>query len=294
MIRAGVDWGSSGFRAYRFDRSGAVVETIESDLGIKFSKDHGFEDSLFETLGHWFKTGDQVFLCGMICSKNGWIESPYISCPADLEQLATKAKAVKVRGIECVFLPGVSLTTPPDIMRGEELQLLGTTPADKTYLAIIPGTHSKWIRVTEQTIIEFSTIATGEIFEVLLNHSLVGSLCNDSEWNEAVFLNAVKSGFKSKTIISDLFTCRSGVLLAQTTATDAYAKLSGLLIGNEIREGLQLSNSAGVPIVLIGDAALCQKYQIALKHLNLTASMEPPHSASRGFQALIQKTKDAK
>jgi len=293
MIKAGVDWGSSGFRAYRFDQSGAVVDTIESGLGIKFCKDHGFENILFETLDQWLETGDQVILSGMICSKNGWIESSYIECPASLKQLASNATKMKVRSIECVFLPGVSLSAPPDIMRGEETQILGTTTTNKDYLAIVPGTHSKWIRVNEQTIVDFTTIATGEIFEVLLNHSLIGSLCDKSAWNETIFLKAVKSGFCSGTIISDLFSCRSAVLLEQTSATDAYAKLSGLLIGNEIREGVQLSSSADLPIVLIGNAELCQKYQMALQHLNLSASIEPPHSASRGYQALIQQTKEA-
>jgi len=293
MIKAGVDWGSSGFRAYRFDRSGEVVEAIESDLGIKFSKSRGFEETLFETLGHWLDTGDQVLLCGMICSKDGWVESPYMNCPAVLDQLVTKAKKISVRGIECTFLPGVSSNDPPNIMRGEETQLLGTKSAHKNYLAIVPGTHSKWVRISEQTIVEFATIATGEIFEVLLNHSLIGKLCDDSRWNETVFLKAVKLGFNSKTITSDLFVCRSGVLLKQLTSTDAYTHLSGLLIGNEIREGLQLSSSIHLPIVLIGNPKLCQKYQSALSHLNLTASIEPPDSAARGFQTFTQKVKDA-
>jgi len=287
MVKAGIDWGSSGFRAYRFNQDSAVVETVESAAGIKFIDNRNFESTLFDQVGHWLQPGDMVVLSGMITSRNGWVETPYLDCPVNLLQLSASAARITVREIECLFLPGASQSRPADVMRGEELQLLGMASTENEYLAIIPGTHSKWVCVNQRSIKGFRTIATGELFAMLCNHSLIGALCDNTKWNNTAFLQAVQSGFNSNTIISDLFCCRSGVLLEQISATDAYAHLSGLLIGNEIREGLQLTTAAINRYVLIGDQTLCEKYQSALAHLGFNATVEEPQAAARGFQQLI-------
>ena len=284
MIRAGIDWGSSSFRAYRFDGKGEIIDTLESDKGIKFANDAGFEQTMFDQVGDWLRPGDIVMLSGMITSRNGWIESVYVECPARTEDMINRATRHVVHDIELIFLPGLCQHNPPEIMRGEELQLLGMHFTSGAVNTIIPGTHSKWAHIDQGVVKCFRTIATGELFEVLLEHSLVGALSNNKSWNRSVFLDGVEKGYATKTIISDLFVCRSGILLSKLSKDALYSYLSGLLIGNEIREGLHLIPPCNEDLVLIGSNNLCQTYQTALGHLGYPSALAEPHAAARGFQ----------
>ena len=82
-------------------------------------------------------------------------------------------------GSQAWIIPGVSSASTfglPDVMRGEEVQLMGLNtfhPADEVY-AILPGTHSKHAKLSHGEITHFSTLMTGELFSLLSQHSLLG------------------------------------------------------------------------------------------------------------------------
>ncbi|MFT5111098.1 MAG: 2-dehydro-3-deoxygalactonokinase [Parasphingorhabdus sp.] len=284
MIAAGIDWGSSSFRAYRFDSSGSHIDSVEGDCGIKFVEAQNFEKLLLDKVDTWLDPGDTVLLSGMITSRNGWIESPYISCPANLQDLIHGGLTRQIRDINLVFLPGLCQNQPPDVMRGEELQLLG---ADSDGLSVIPGTHSKWAEIKNGTVKQFCTIPTGELFEVLCNHTLIGALIEKNIFNPSAFTEGVDRGYRNNTIISELFSTRSAVLLQQRNEVEAYWWLSGLLIGNEIREGRSLVANFTGSILLIGSESLCEKYQVALEHLGIDTRTASPDVTMRGFQKII-------
>ena len=288
IFRAGVDWGSSSFRAYRFNDIGELCDRLESqEWESSFALLEGLRTRCFDTIGDWLEPGDRVILSGMITSKNGWVESGYLPCPADLGTLAANATLRKIREIHCVFLPGVSQTQPPDIMRGEELQLLGVNVDTDDYLAIIPGTHSKWIDMRKNSIHSFRTIASGELYEVLIGYSLIGSFAKHDHWDDEAFLRAAEKGFNTKTIISELFSSRSGVLMNSLPEHHSRSHLSGLLIGNEIREGFTQFKSVSENIVLIGSKSLCKKYQRVFKHLGIPLTVDQSQSAVRGYQSFM-------
>lgn len=344
MTRIGVDWGSSSFRAYLYDDQFKPLDTISHDTGIKNVADHGsgeskggsreFESVLFDHVGPWLAPSDtqnDIVLSGMITSRNGWIETPYLECPADPIHTLDTATRIKLqhRGklVNLFFLPGLCQRQPlADVMRGEELQLVGaasgsgdtefsTKHVDGQWM-VLPGTHSKWAQVTNKSVQRFHTIITGELFDVLLNHTLVGQLAegsanrSDLTVGDERFLEAVATGFSDSTTISQLFTCRSAVLLDELNAIDVRNHLSGLLIGAELREGTQMmerydrehnTQSRLAPISLIGSPSLCVLYAKACDSLGLAyiedksahqtgkkMLNENPDDASKGFEVFFK------
>jgi len=293
MAYVGIDWGTSRFRAYAFDQNRQLIDHISTEHGIKFVENLEFERTLFELIGHWLTQSTTVVLSGMITSKQGWIETPYLTVPAPLNVLLAQAVQQHIRDTTFLFLPGLNQTSPnPDVIRGEELQLLGAAAKSDTTITVLPGTHSKWAQLNNGVVTQFNTIITGELFDTLLNHTVVGQLGVGRKMDTTAFIEAVKSGYHSKTIISDLFTARSGVLLGTIAPELVYPYLSGLLIGNEISAGLRLCDHAeNATVQLIGDDALCDTYKTAMQTLNINAVSVNKSAAIDGFQHIFQQVK---
>lgn len=315
MNAIGVDWGSSSLRAYLFDATGQLLDQRESDQGItrvprRNEKDQPFEQTLLEVIKDWQQPDMTVLLSGMITSRNGWIETPYLPCPARPADLYQQAISATLEGLQLRFLPGVcqspvpatkgksngssAITTGvmpdvmPDVMRGEELQLLAIAEETGADLLVLPGTHSKWAQLDTGAITAFRTIPTGELFEVLLNHSLIGGLALADDWSETHFLQGVASGHQSNAFLGQLFSCRSSVLLETQSPAQARSWLSGLLIGRELQEGMALFSTGEKAVRLIGNQKLCGLYQRAFAHLDIPATVEQRDAAQLGYQRILQ------
>lgn len=295
MIRVGVDWGSSSFRAYRFDQRGLLVAEVSAEKGIREVQPQtaeNYENVLFELIGDWLTDGDTVLLSGMITSRSGWLETPYLACPVDVSTIAKHALCLERRNIQLRFLPGLKQDAPtPDVMRGEELQLLGASNRDGKRIVVLPGTHSKWAAMNGPVLTHFRTVITGEIFEIILKHSLVGAIFTSQGFDEVSFLDGVRHGYNTATVVSDLFTLRSSVLLNHVKSDCQHSRLSGMLIGNEIREGLLLMGSSS-DIVLVGSDSLCSLYQRAFTCLGVTASINSAVAAVSGFEKVAIRHRD--
>lgn len=292
MKRIVVDWGSSNFRAYRFGTDGALVERHQAEAGILTVRDGAFEDVLEREIGGWIDAGTEVLLSGMITSRNGWVETPYLEPPASLAGLAAEAVTRQARtGARLLFLPGVCNRAPqPDVMRGEEIQVFGSVSADGDALVVLPGTHSKWVSVRAGAIAGFSTFLTGELFALLRQHSIIGRLIppGATEAKEEAFRAGVALGFSGnpRGLLNDVFTARAGALLGEFTPEDIAERLSGILIGHEIRAGLDSAFLSGVIPLLVGEAALIARYRIAFAELGLACAAGPDHAAVEGFRKL--------
>ena len=342
-----IDWGSTSFRAFHFDSEGNLLNQYQGEHGIKqaqglASKERKvwFERTLLEICRDWIEADRKfsaasdsakenqwvcegsenrvdVVLSGMVTSRNGWIETPYINCPLVLDDLRKHSVNHNVDGIELAFLPGVSVNADhPDVMRGEELQLIGvdlhstdchSVAANETEnrqvqtIFVLPGTHSKWVSCrssgSESLAIEsFHTCPTGEVFDSLLNHTLIGGLAVEGDWSETMFATSVKTGYSSQRFLSSLFAARSGVLLESLDASAVPAYLSGMLIGREIREGMDVpsafaldkqSSKSKVSLVLIGEPQLCQLYLRALQTLEIPATVAGEDMSAAGFKKLL-------
>ena len=264
-----VDWGTTNRRAYLIDGSGQCTNEFEDRKGVLSVAAGAFPDAVSEIRQ---RLGDKpLLLAGMVGSNRGWKEAPYVPCPAGLDDLAA---ALVWAGEREAIVPGVSYSKNEraDVMRGEEVQLLGAIAAgsvDPDGLVCHPGTHNKWATLREGKISEFRTVMTGELFSLLKDHSILSDLLQSPvELNES-FRAAARHAITHEALPADLFSVRSRVLLGQARKEDAASYASGLLIGADVRVGL--SYPTGANIAVIGRPELTCLYATAIAEAGRTA-----------------------
>lgn len=279
MRMIGIDWGTSSFRAFRFGEDGAVLETHSAARGIMTVQDGRFAEALSDEIGPWID-GSPLLLSGMIGSRQGWIEAAYCPAPAGADEIA--GTCLPLPGLKGHIVPGVS-TGRPDVMRGEETQILGTGITDG--LICTPGTHSKWVRVAGGKIVDFATHMTGELYAVLRQHSILGRLMDGESADEAAFLAGVETAKADPALGRTLFTTRSYGLFDRVPATGLASYLSGLLIGSEIA-----AEPGDGPVYLIATPALTARYQSALAVFGRQAqSIDGAEAAAKGLWTIGQR-----
>ncbi len=252
-----VDWGSSNRRV--FDIAGDGVWTLrQDDVGILSGPD--FDAEVAALLAE--AAGRPLLLAGMVGSNRGWMEAPYVAAPASLTAVA----AAMVRPRPGVWLvPGVLDPARPDIMRGEEVQLLGAHAAGLIGDGLVchPGTHSKWVEIEDGAIARFRTVMTGDLFAALQARSILSDLLQTTPGIDAAFVEGVAHALAIADLPSELFTVRARVITGAMPASAAASRISGLLIGADVRLGLGRLRADIVP--LVGDPALCERFGVALE-----------------------------
>jgi len=262
-----VDWGTTNRRAYRLDTAGACESEFEDDQGILSIAPGGFPDAIAEIRRC---LGDlPLLLAGMVGSNRGWVEAPYVACPAGLDDLAQN---LAWPGEREAIVPGVCFVGNgrADVMRGEEVQLLGAVatgqvPADA--LVCHPGTHNKWVVVQRGRIESFRTVMTGELFSLLRKHSILADLLNADAEPDDSFRRGVRHGLDEDDLTSELFAVRARVLLGEARREDAASYTSGLLIGSDVRIGL---SDGGATVCVMGRPELTRLYAEAIREAGAT------------------------
>lgn len=258
-----VDWGTTNRRVHAIDQDGTVVATERDDRGVtRIARG----DFAAEVAGIRARLGDLPMLCaGMIGSARGWAEIPYRPCPAGLPDLAMALHPVAPR---TAIVPGLSYRTARggDVMRGEEVQLLGAVAAGlapPNALICQPGTHCKWARMADGKVGRFRTTMTGEVFALLRQHSLLADFLTGEVTDGPAFREGVTAAAEA-TLLGDLFGARAGVLLGCRARDDAPSYVSGLLIGSDVREQ---ALAPGETVHVLADPALGPLYAAALGRL---------------------------
>ncbi|MBB3832586.1 2-dehydro-3-deoxygalactonokinase [Xanthomonas arboricola] len=285
-----VDWGTSSLRAYLLDATGAVLEQRRGSDGILACQGR-FAEVLTRLIAGW---DGPLLLSGMIGSRNGWVEQPYLPCPAGTAALAQAMRSEDdlLPGRTLWFVPGVSTGEydgVPDVMRGEETQLVGLIAAlgDGEHVACLPGTHSKWARIANGQLTGFATVMTGELYAVLRQHSILGKLMDDdhAELDAATFLQGVDRSADAGGLSHHLFGTRTLGLFERLSSAALPSYLSGLLIGHELRE----HRGDHAIVHLVGSPALAQRYALALQHLGVQSQLHPEDLAAAGLFALARQ-----
>lgn len=235
-----IDWGTTNRRVYRIV-GGEVRDTQRDDRGILSVAPGDFPA---EVAGIRARMGDLPILCaGMVGSNRGWIDVPYVDCPADLASLSAGivwVEAGETRAKRTGIVPGVAFRggSHADVMRGEEVQLLGAVatglvPGDA--LLCQPGTHCKWATVADGAISRFATAITGELFALLQKHSLLASQMTHDVRLGAEFSRGLVDA-ADDAVLTRLFGVRADFVTG-LRADDAGAAsyVSGLLIGTDVR-----------------------------------------------------------
>lgn len=257
-----VDWGTTNRRAYLVGKDMACAEEYEDGQGILTVGAEGFEAAVAQIRD---RLGDKpMLLAGMVGSNRGWIEAPYVPCPAGIAQLAGKLAWIADRS--AAIVPGVSFSNGHcDVMRGEEVQLVGAVarsdiPPD--CIVCHPGTHNKWVRMTDGRIDAFQTVMTGELFSLLKARSILSDLLGGTVEASGAFRDGVKRGLSGSGVTAELFGARARALLGKMSSSDGASFVSGLLIGEDVRVGLE--SFSGHPVYLMGRRDLTGLYSVAL------------------------------
>jgi 2-dehydro-3-deoxygalactonokinase len=293
------DWGTSNMRAWRIGATGLVEASCELPLGVSTLKPgepaQRFNEQIRPAVGG---EGLPAILCGMIGSTLGWLIAPYAPCPADLADVAA-AMVEPEPGVRIV--PGVSgpgVTGAPDVMRGEETQILGWLALDPArlkgrHVVCHPGTHAKWALVEDGRIVRFVTAMTGELFALLRKHSVLKTDAKPDD--ERAFDEGQTAAGDGDALSARLFSVRTRVVASDADPQSSASYLSGLLIGSECAAlpGL-LGIGRETAVALIGEPALCVWYERALRQRGFGAAVyDGDEAVLAGLRALHRIGADA-
>jgi 2-dehydro-3-deoxygalactonokinase len=273
-----IDWGTSSFRAYRLDARGRILESRASNQGILNVAPGQFPRVLEEQVRGWPER--RIVMSGMVGSRQGWVEVPYVQCPAGFDEIAAKLVKVAWADREGWIVPGLSCSDTagvPDVMRGEETQILGCG-VDGTIC--LPGTHSKWVQVKKARIERFSTAMTGEVYAVLRQHSILGRMMEEGTADAAAFAEGVARSGEAGGLLHHLFGVRTRGLMGELGAAASASYLSGILIGHELR------SQDAKQVHLLGAPALAALYQQAAAVLGIETRTLDSDSAVRSLYRL--------
>ncbi len=298
-----LDWGTSRLRAALLDASGTVRVQQDDGPGIQSVAERGGFTPVFVALcadieSRAARLGLEppahTLVCGMAGSRQGWAEAPYCPCPADAPALAAQVHWLQAGRMAIV--PGVCSgldTAAPDVMRGEEVQVLGAAQragvANGTF--VLPGTHSKWVQLHRGRIGGFATYMTGEFYGLLAQHSLLARMLDTSAPHDPVAFDAgLAHARQAGSVLHAAFATRTRSLLQAQTDAAAASYLSGVLIGEELRANLaHLSAAAEPPAVhLVGEAALVARYAQALTSFGVPTVRHGHEATWAGLHALAQ------
>jgi 2-dehydro-3-deoxygalactonokinase len=290
-----LDWGTSSLRAALLDDQGRVVEERSLARGILTVAPREFPAVFESACGDWMRTGGLALIAGMAGSRQGWIEAPYCACPAGFAEIAARLAWVEPGRIAIV--PGLSFERHgvPDVMRGEETQVFGALQLMEMQhgLFVLPGTHSKWVRVAGGNVKSFSTFMTGELYALLRQHSILARSLPDSdgELETQAFLRGVIHAMRSGNLLHAAFSVRTLSLFERMPAQSLPSYLSGLVIGEELRS--QELGAVAAPVVTIGSPALTQRYEVALHALGVPVRSVGSEATWRGLWAIAQSLEAA-
>ncbi|WP_166789602.1 2-dehydro-3-deoxy-6-phosphogalactonate aldolase [Cryobacterium fucosi] len=306
-----LDWGTTSCRAFLLGDDGGVLAERRQQSGVKAltasaasagtPRTQAFEGAFEQLCGDWLETSPKlpVIACGMVGSNRGWVETPYRSLPVDLIDNGFVMTTFAARDGSVVhIIPGlIADQNVPDVIRGEETQVLGAlgeSPwagsgnSGMDRIVLLPGTHSKWVRVVGTTVTAFKTFMTGEFFALLTTESTLSQLATPSgqtDW-EAFDkgLDVAASAAGGGGILSTAFSARTFAMTGGLAADQVEDYLSGLLIGDEVAAAASLWQGVDVDEVLIcGEADLSERYRRALVKFALPTPREISDSAATGM-----------
>jgi len=284
-----LDWGTSHLRAGLLDAAGQVLELRRSAHGIRALPEGGFDAALAEITRGWPQC--PRLACGMVGARDGWREMPYLDIPVAAGEVAVALGEISAAdGHPLLLVPGLRQRQRPDVMRGEETQVLGALALEPTLAArvtlVLPGTHCKWVMLHDGRVVDFRTAMTGELFAWLSAHSTLAGGRLPQTGVGARFVDGVREARESGSAggLSRLFRARALRLDGRLAEEEVSGWLSGLLIGEEIRSVLaEPGFTLGMPVRLIGDPVLCGYYRRALAEFSVVSEGEAVETVMSGL-----------
>jgi 2-dehydro-3-deoxygalactonokinase len=291
-----VDWGSSSLRAFRLEAGGEIMEQRRAALGV-LTCGSGFETTLKQQIMGW--DDRLIVLGGMVGSRQGWFEVPYVECPATLADVAAGMRQIDSPGLSdrsVWIVPGLlyrGITkNGADVLRGEETQLFGLLEdsSAQRQLVCMPGTHSKWVIVEKGRVESFFTAMTGELFELLRKHSLLGRLMPERHetFDESACNQGIERASEPGGLLHHLFSVRTSGLLGTLEPEQLASYLSGLLIAHEMLDSPRAVEFRGQNVHLIGSSAVLKPYSWVMRNLGMTVELHDETLSATGARLLAK------
>jgi len=294
-----LDWGTSSLRAYRLGADGRRLELRALPWGVMqlpaagAEESAGFEAAFAQACGDWLQAAPAtpVIAAGMVGSRQGWREAPYLEVPLAVSQIGGNLTSLRNRHGQLIHIvPGLMENSElPNVMRGEETQVVGVLAlhAQREQAADIliglPGSHSKWVQIrqagTQKEVRHFDTFMTGEVYAALCGHTILGrgmvAGADESVKNSGDAQRSFERGLQvaqtpagKAGVLSTIFSTRTLGLTGVLDGNGQREYLSGLLIGHEIaalHSMLQARQGLPAQVMLVGEAGLCERYAQALR-----------------------------
>lgn len=297
------DWGTTHLRLHLCRETLVLDKADGPGIGALNASP---ESILFEAIKPWAAEHGAlpIWLAGMVGSRNGWREVPYASCPADIDELRGALLKFRARDHDVAIAAGVSCTNrlgAPDVMRGEETQILGAIAAQPMlgrgrHIVALPGTHTKWALLEDGRLQSFQTSLSGELYALLAERStlLKAGTASGGERDER---EGFAAGLRRSRELAHvplthlLFEVRSRQLIQGLSPTAASAFLSGLIIGQDVLGALPLFDQAspGSAVPIIGAPKLAALYSAALAgHAVNSLALDATALTVAGLTALAQ------
>jgi 2-dehydro-3-deoxygalactonokinase len=291
----GIDWGTSSFRAFLLADDGTILDRSSGPHGILNVADGGFAGLLAAEISGWLSAASvPVVMSGMVGSRQGWIEAPYLTVPVSVEDLAAALVPVPFEGAEVRIVAGIEAAgaVMRDVMRGEEAQVFGALrrlEVDRGRF-LLPGTHSKWVRVEAGRIEAITTYMTGEVYAVCRAHTILGRLMEEGGGGGSppAFRRGVRDGARPGgpgALLNRLFGVRTAGLFGEMAAGELPDYLSGLLIGAEMADQ---GGREVLPVRIIASDALAERYRMAAEELGIGAETVSPDCVADGQMAIAR------
>ncbi|WP_417458591.1 2-dehydro-3-deoxygalactonokinase [Kordiimonas sp.] len=241
-------------------------------------------------------------LCGMAGSNIGWLDAGYVPCPAHIDEIRNRFARTRYENVSVSIVPGlkcVNLAGAPDVMRGEETQLLGALQRKPVlgqgqHLICMPGTHTKWTLFADGVAETFLTSVSGELFAALAEHSVLvkaGTPSVQVDW-------AFELGLERALALPDadlqhlIFETRSRQIADGIDNGEARSFLSGVLIGRDVMSAWRLfEKEIGSPMItIIGNRSLGHLYRMACGKLQVQCETLDGHQLSlAGIHCLAER-----
>ena len=296
IVLIGLDWGSTNLRAFAFNAQGEVVDRAETSSGaLTLVGAAQFDAALVAVVGDWAKRHPDARLiaCGMVGAKSAWREAGYVGLNDAAGMTLANVLAAKIVTVETslgvlAIIPGIK-SEEPDVMRGEETQLVGSGVAEG--LVVMPGTHCKWVSMNGGRVESFATFYTGEMNSLIRGHSSVGALIKSAPDIDDIAayemgLNYARAGAASW--LHDLFVLRASVVTGQRTEAFVSTVLAGWLLGCEISAALTMyPDTRGV--VLVASQTLVPWYERATRAFGVSCdALNAEQVTTRGLWRVAQ------
>ncbi len=256
-----LDWGTTNRRAYRIE-DGRIAATLRSPQGVSAMAADAYPAELAAIRA---ELGDlPVLMAGMVGSTIGWRVAPYVAVPAGIADIAAHLTWIDDR---TAIVPGLSFThgAHGDVMRGEEVQLLGAALAGQVppdALLCQPGTHCKWVELHDGRVTGFVTAMTGELFALLRGGGVLAPQLAAPVVADDAFRDGVREGAK-RDLAASLFGIRASHVLGLRDDAQAASYASGVVIGGDVAARIE----GGRDVHLVADGDLATLYATAIETL---------------------------